>query len=130
MGLSGRANRMSIKWLAHRDFNPASHDMSSLMARPLRLGRLWSRSPCSQVAAFGTLAVRLGHPERTKEGDLMNFINRMRAFVRDSSGQDLLEYALLVALIALVCVAVITTTGSNVKEIFDKISTELGNATP
>jgi pilus assembly protein Flp/PilA len=60
----------------------------------------------------------------------MNFINRVRAFVRDSSGQDLLEYALLVALIALVCVAVITTTGSNVREIFDRISTELGAATP
>jgi pilus assembly protein Flp/PilA len=60
----------------------------------------------------------------------MNFINRVRAFVRDSSGQDLLEYALLVALIALVCVAVITTTGSNVKEIFDQISTKLGDATP
>jgi pilus assembly protein Flp/PilA len=74
--------------------------------------------------------VRLGHPERTKEGDLMNFINRVRAFVRDSSGQDLLEYALLVALIALVCVAVITTTGSNVKEIFDQISVKLGDATP
>ncbi len=60
----------------------------------------------------------------------MNLINRVRAFVRDSSGQDLLEYALLVALIALVCVAVITTTGSNVKEIFDQISVKLGDATP
>jgi len=58
----------------------------------------------------------------------MNLINRVRAFVRDSSGQDLLEYALLVALIALVCVAVITTTGTNVQSIFSKISTELGKA--
>ena len=55
-------------------------------------------------------------------------INRVRAFVRDSSGQDLLEYALLVALIALVCVAVITTTGTNVQAIFSKISGELGKA--
>jgi pilus assembly protein Flp/PilA len=55
-------------------------------------------------------------------------INRVRAFVRDSSGQDLLEYALLVALIALVCVAVITSTGTNVQTIFSKISTELGKA--
>ena len=55
-------------------------------------------------------------------------INRVRAFVRDSSGQDLLEYALLVALIALVCVVVITSTGTNVQTIFSKISTELGKA--
>lgn len=42
----------------------------------------------------------------------------------DESGQDLLEYALLVALIALVCVGVITTAGSNVQTIF----TNIGNA--
>ena len=58
----------------------------------------------------------------------MNLINRVRAFVRDSSGQDLLEYALLVALIALVCVVVITLTGTNVERIFSKISSELGKA--
>ncbi|HEU4690728.1 MAG TPA: Flp family type IVb pilin [Vicinamibacterales bacterium] len=58
----------------------------------------------------------------------MNLINRVRAFVRDSSGQDLLEYALLVALIALVCVVVITSTGTNVELIFSKISSELGKA--
>ena len=44
------------------------------------------------------------------------------------SGQDLLEYALLVALIALVCVAVITSTGTNVQGIFSKISTKLADA--
>ena len=32
----------------------------------------------------------------------MKFINRLRSIVREESGQDLLEYALLVALIALV----------------------------
>ena len=34
----------------------------------------------------------------------MDFKARMRAFVADDSGQDLLEYALLVGLIALVAV--------------------------
>jgi len=58
----------------------------------------------------------------------MNLIARMRALVRDNSGQDLLEYALLVALIALVCVAVITSTGSGVKTIFTNISSELSKA--
>ena len=59
----------------------------------------------------------------------MNLITYLRArFFRDDSGQDLLEYALLVALIALVCVAVITSTGTNVQSIFTKISSELGKA--
>ena len=60
----------------------------------------------------------------------MNFIGRLRALLRDSSGQDLLEYALLVALIALVCVAVITSTGSGVQNIFSAISQAITNATP
>ena len=61
----------------------------------------------------------------------MNFVARIRALLRDSSGQDLLEYALLVALIALVCVAVITSTGTNVQSILSKISAVLSTvATP
>jgi pilus assembly protein Flp/PilA len=55
----------------------------------------------------------------------MNFITRLRKLLRNDSGQDLLEYALLVALIALVAVAAITTTGSNVKTIFENITTAL-----
>jgi len=65
---------------------------------------------------------------QTKERDPMNFVARIRALLRDSSGQDLLEYALLVALIALVCVAVITSTGTNVQSIFSKISAVLSTA--
>jgi pilus assembly protein Flp/PilA len=60
----------------------------------------------------------------------MNFIVRLRALLRDDSGQDLLEYALLVALIALVCVAVIGTTGTGVQTIFQGISDALATATP
>ena len=55
----------------------------------------------------------------------MNVITRLRNLLRNDSGQDLLEYALLVALIALVAVAAITTTGSNVKTIFENITTAL-----
>ena len=43
----------------------------------------------------------------------------------NESGQDLLEYALLVALIALVSVGVIATAGTNVQTIFTKIGTAL-----
>jgi pilus assembly protein Flp/PilA len=55
----------------------------------------------------------------------MEFISRLRSFVRDEEGQDLLEYALLVALIALVSVGVITTAGTNVQGIFTRIGTAL-----
>lgn len=58
----------------------------------------------------------------------MDLIARLRALLRDSSGQDLLEYALLVALIALVCVAVVGTTGQGVQSIFNQISGALAGA--
>ena len=42
--------------------------------------------------------------------------------VRRDEGQDLLEYALLVALIALVCVGAIGLAGTNVNVIFGQIA--------
>ena len=55
----------------------------------------------------------------------MNLITRLRKMLRNDSGQDLLEYALLVALIALVAVAAITLTGTNVNAIFVRIAAAL-----
>jgi len=52
----------------------------------------------------------------------MELINRLRALARGDEGQDLLEYALLVALIALVCVGAITLAGTNVQTIFTNIA--------
>ena len=70
---------------------------------------------------------------RLKERDVMNLKNLayyLRAkLMRNDSGQDLLERA-VVALIALVCVGVITSAGTGVKSIFTDISAELIKANP
>jgi pilus assembly protein Flp/PilA len=58
----------------------------------------------------------------------MNFINHVRAFIKNDEGQDLLEYALLVALIALVAVGAVTAAGTSVNAIFTKIAGSLSNA--
>ena len=59
----------------------------------------------------------------------MNYLmNRLRALKRDTAGQDLLEYALLVALIALVAYGAVQVTGTNVNSIFNNIGTKLGSA--
>ena len=55
----------------------------------------------------------------------MEFVNRLRSFVRDDSGQDLLEYALLGGLIALVTVLAVTNAGSQVNRIFTSIAASL-----
>jgi pilus assembly protein Flp/PilA len=58
----------------------------------------------------------------------MSLINRVRQFVREEKGQDLIEYALLVGLISLVAVAAITSSGTSVNDIFNAISGQLATA--
>ena len=55
----------------------------------------------------------------------MNLITRLRKLLRNDSGQDLLEYALLVALIALVAFTAIQLTGSAANDIFNDIAAKL-----
>ena len=60
----------------------------------------------------------------------MNLITRMRSLLRDDSGQDLLEYALLTALIALAAVAAVRAAGVSVQSVFTSISGAIANALP
>jgi pilus assembly protein Flp/PilA len=54
---------------------------------------------------------------------LLNLTTRVfNSFRRDENGQDLLEYALLVALIAIVAVAGVTLAGEQVDAIFTDIA--------
>jgi pilus assembly protein Flp/PilA len=54
--------------------------------------------------------------------------NQLRNLAKDESGQDLLEYALLVALIALVAFGAVQAAGTSVNAIFSNIATQLANA--
>lgn len=56
---------------------------------------------------------------------LLNYLPYLRTFVRKDEGQDLLEYALLVSLIAIVCVVVVGTAGESVQGIFEQITADL-----
>jgi Flp pilus assembly pilin Flp len=56
----------------------------------------------------------------------MQLINMVRSFIRRDEGQDLLEYALLVALIALVAAGAVELAGGSISGIFDEIVAELG----
>jgi len=58
----------------------------------------------------------------------MALVNYFRSFAKDESGQDLLEYALLVALIALVAFGAIQMAGNSVNSIFSKIAGKLNTA--
>jgi pilus assembly protein Flp/PilA len=58
----------------------------------------------------------------------MYLVNRLRSLVRNEEGQDLLEYALLVALIALVAIGAVGLAGQSVDSIFSNIAGQLANA--
>ena len=53
---------------------------------------------------------------------MTTLIHGVRSFWRDDEGQDLLEYALLIALIALVSVLAVTAAGKKVETIFNAIA--------
>ena len=46
-------------------------------------------------------------------------------YVRNEEGQDLIEYAMLVALIALLCIGAVTAAGGNVKSIFEAVANQI-----
>lgn len=52
----------------------------------------------------------------------------VKSFAREEEGQDLLEYALLVALIALIAIGAVGLAGNSVSAIFNDIATQLGGA--
>jgi pilus assembly protein Flp/PilA len=56
------------------------------------------------------------------------FLNLCAKFqsLKSEEGQDLVEYALLVALIALVCVSGISNVATAVNSVFSSISSSLG----
>jgi len=58
----------------------------------------------------------------------MKLVNCVRSFVRAEEGQDLLEYALLIALIALVAVGAVTAAGTSVKAVFNNIASQMPSA--
>ena len=55
----------------------------------------------------------------------MKLVDRMRSFVRRDEAQDLVEYAMLVALIALFCVVAVTAAGGRIAAIFDAIVAQI-----
>ena len=55
----------------------------------------------------------------------MNLITR---FVREEEGQGLVEYALIIGLIAVVAIAALTASGGSISAIFGTISSKLNDA--
>jgi pilus assembly protein Flp/PilA len=58
----------------------------------------------------------------------MRLIDRLRLFATDQSGQDLIEYGLLAALIALVAVAAVQLAGNSLNTLWSSIANQVKSA--
>jgi pilus assembly protein Flp/PilA len=56
--------------------------------------------------------------------------NLMIRFVREEEGQDLIEYSLLAALIAVACIAAMTALADEINGLFGRIGGKLKAAVP
>jgi pilus assembly protein Flp/PilA len=54
--------------------------------------------------------------------------NSITSFLRDEQGQDLVEYALLIAFIALACIIGLQSLGSAINKTYNSISSSLEGA--
>jgi pilus assembly protein Flp/PilA len=55
----------------------------------------------------------------------MSLISYLRTFARQDEGQDLLEYALLVSLIAIAAIVAVTSAGTSVSSVFTSIAAKI-----
>ena len=61
-----------------------------------------------------------------EEDDMVRYaLQYVRGFVRNEEAQDLLEYALLVALIAVVAIGAVTGAGAKVVAVFQQITDDI-----
>ena len=66
--------------------------------------------------------MRVAFATREKEEEMIRFAQFVNSLRRTDEGQDLLEYALLIALIAIVCVGAVTAAGLKVNSVFQAIA--------
>ncbi|MFQ5517735.1 MAG: Flp family type IVb pilin [Acidimicrobiia bacterium] len=61
---------------------------------------------------------------------MLRVFTALQSRFRDDTGATLVEYALLLVLIAVVAIGIITSVGNNVSSTFDTVNDSLTNATP
>ena len=57
-----------------------------------------------------------------------NLLAKFRRTAKDEKGATMVEYALMIALIAAVCIGVVTTIGTNSQTKFQAVGTAIGGA--
>ena len=59
---------------------------------------------------------------------MSQIVSTARKFMHEEDGATMVEYGLMVALIAVVCIAAVTTLGTNLNTKFSSVATSVGAA--
>lgn len=57
-------------------------------------------------------------------------LNLMKRFVKEEEGATMVEYAIMVALIAVIAITAVGLLGNKVEDTFTKVDTDMGTITP
>ena len=57
-------------------------------------------------------------------------MDTLKRFIHEDDGQNLVEYALLAGLVALVVMTAVTTVGTNIGALYDRLATRIGAIAP
>jgi Flp pilus assembly pilin Flp len=111
------------------DLRVESDARRSVVAQPLRLDPAW-RGKTPRVVQ--RMRPRRNAPQNAvhirEDFKMSQLVAFVKSFSRNEDGQDLLEYALLVALIALIAIGAVGMAGGSVSTIFTNIANSLNNA--
>jgi pilus assembly protein Flp/PilA len=56
---------------------------------------------------------------------MQNFVSQVKRFAREEEGATMVEYGLMVALIAIVCITAVTKIGTNLNLVFSDIASAI-----
>jgi Flp pilus assembly pilin Flp len=118
------------KWLSVERLASGPPTPLHLVAHPLRFaGPCCGRRRANQTtAALPQLRTARNGASESLEDSMSMLLNYVKSFARQDEGQDLLEYALLVALIALIAIGAVGAAGGSVSAIFTNIAGQLTTA--
>ena len=60
--------------------------------------------------------------------EVYSMLNLVKTLARDEEGAAMVEYAILLGLIAIVSIGIITTLGQTVSKVFNTVNTSVTNA--
>jgi len=72
-----------------------------------------------------SIAAQAKHHPSTRRETMSNFISK---FVKDEDGATMVEYGLMVALIAVVLIAIVTLVGQSLSGMFNTVNTGINTA--